>query len=76
MLQSHQIEELLLLVSSLDRRQLTRQFQNFRGSFPIDFTPQFLDSLSLERLQHIFLALCLQQQHVPSRAELTEAAVA
>ena len=69
MLQPLQIEELICVVSSLDRPSLVRQFQNFRGTFPVDFTPQFLNQLSVERLRHIFVALCLQNQHVPDMAE-------
>ena len=73
MLQPLQIEELICLVTSLDRRTLVRQFQNFRGNFPIDFTPQFLEQLSLDRLRHIYVALCLQNQHVPDMTEATAA---
>jgi hypothetical protein len=73
MLQSPQIEELICLVSALDRGALKRQFLSFRGNFPVDFTPDFLDKLSVDRLRHIFVALCLQNQHVP---ELEELAVA
>jgi hypothetical protein len=65
MLQAHQVEELICLVSALDRESLTRQFLNFRGSFPVDVTPEFIEGLSLERLRHIFVALCLQAQQVP-----------
>jgi hypothetical protein len=65
MLESHQVEELICLVASLDKPMLTGQFMDFRGSFPIDFTPEFLETLSVERLRHIFVALCLQAQLVP-----------
>jgi hypothetical protein len=68
MLQGSQIEDLICLVSSLDRPALTRQFLSFRGSFPVDFKPDFLDSLSVDRLRHIFVALCLQNQRVPETA--------
>jgi hypothetical protein len=72
MLQTPQIEELICLVSALDRRALTQQFMTFRGNrFPIDFTPEFLDRLSVDRMRHIFVALCLQHQHIP---DMTEAA--
>ncbi len=74
MLESHQVEELICLVSSLDKPTLTRQFLSFRGSFPVDFTPEFLNTLSIERLRHIFVALCLQAQQVPSSETLTTAA--
>ena len=65
MLESHQVEELICLVSSLDKAALTRQFLTFRASFPVDFTPEFLEGLPLERLRHIFVALCLQAHRVP-----------
>jgi hypothetical protein len=70
MLQPPQIEELVCLITSMDRPGLIRQFLRFQGTFPIDFTPEFLEQLTLERLRHIFLALCLQNQHVPQVAEM------
>ncbi len=74
MLESHQVEELICLVSSLDKPTLTRQFLSFSGNFPVDFTPEFLDGMSLERLRHIFVALCLQAQRVPMTEAMTTAA--
>ncbi len=65
MLQPEQVEELICLVSSLDRHALVRQFQEFDANFPVDFTPEFLQQIELDRLRHIFVALCLQCQHVP-----------
>jgi len=73
MLESHQVEELICIVSSLDREALTQQFASFRGSFPIDFTPEFLRGLSVDRLRHIFVAMCLQAQQLPELAEATAA---
>ena len=69
MLESQQVEELICLVSSLDKPTLKSHFLSFSGNVPVDFTPEFLDGLSLERLRHIFVALCLQSQHVPTAAE-------
>ncbi|HZZ42083.1 MAG TPA: hypothetical protein VFE58_04035 [Tepidisphaeraceae bacterium] len=69
MLQSDQIEELLCLISALDRDALTQQFQNYRGRFPLDFSPEFLHTAPLERLQHIFFAICLQNQHLPQACQ-------
>jgi len=74
MLEAHQVEELICLVSSLDKATITQQFLNFRGDFPVDFTPEFLDKLPLERLRHIFVALCLQVQRLPVPEALTTAA--
>jgi hypothetical protein len=69
MLQAPQVEELICMVSSLDRLTLTRHFLCFRGNFPVDFTPEFLDNLTVDRMRHIFVALCLQNQHLPEIAE-------
>lgn len=73
MLHPDQVEELICLVSSLDRAALVRQFREFRAGFPIDFTPEFLQATDLDRLRHIFVALCLQSQQMPV-AELADAA--
>ena len=65
MLASDQIEELICVLSTWDRETLVSQFSAFRSSFPVDFTPEFLGQLSVERLRHVFLAMCLQNQHLP-----------
>ena len=64
-LHCHQIEELIGIVSSLDRETLIEQFGSYRASFPVDFTHQFLEAQSTDRLQHLFLAMCLQSQRMP-----------
>jgi hypothetical protein len=66
MLQAEQVEELICLVSVLDRTTLIRQFSEFPARFPVDFTPAFLEKLPLDRVRHLFLALCLQCQHLPA----------
>ena len=73
MLQPEQVEELICVVSSLDRPALVRQFREFRATFPVDFTPEFLDTSDLDRLRHIFVALCLQCQQMPE-VEIADAA--
>ena len=65
MLDAHQVEELICLVSAMDREELVRQFRTFRGPFCVDFTDSFLQTTTLDRLRHIFVALCLQCQRVP-----------
>jgi hypothetical protein len=69
MLESQQVEELICLVSAMDRPTLVGQFRAFRASFPVDFTDQFLETTPVERLRHIYVALCLQCQHVPAMEE-------
>ena len=65
MLHSEQVEELVCLISSLDRPALTRQLLDFSGNFPVDFTPEFVAAQSTERLQHLLFALCMQCQYIP-----------
>ena len=69
MLESQQVEELICLVSAMDRPTLVGQFRAFRASFPVDFTDHFLETTPVERLRHIYVALCLQCQHVPVMEE-------
>jgi hypothetical protein len=65
MLHGEQVEELILLVSSLDKGALVRQFAQYPASFPLDFTPEFLDRQPVDRLRHLFVAICLQSQRLP-----------
>ena len=65
MLEPQQVEELICIVSAMDRQALAREFRASRATFPVDFTDEFLQNTPLERLRHIFVALCLQCQHVP-----------
>lgn len=66
MLHAEQIEELIALVSSLDRDALIHQFHHYPAKFPVDFSDDFLHTQPLDRLRHIFLAMCLQQQRMPT----------
>jgi hypothetical protein len=65
MIPAQQVEDLITLVSGLDRNSLLRQFQEYPASFPLDFTPDFLSHQPLERLQHLFVAVCMQSKKVP-----------
>ncbi len=69
MLMSDQVDELICLVAAMDRPTLVRQLSQYRASFPIDFTPEFLETTPLDRLRHIFVALCLQCQRMPQDAD-------
>jgi hypothetical protein len=60
------IEELVEMVSSMDRHAIVAQLQQAEARFPVDFTPEFLSSLDLDRLRHIYLALCIQCRRTPA----------
>jgi hypothetical protein len=43
-------------IAVLERNELTRRIKNFRGRFKLDFTEDYLNNLSVDRLRHILLA--------------------
>ena len=43
-------------IAALGRSELKRQIRGFRGRFKLDFTEDYLDTLSVDRLRHILLA--------------------
>lgn len=43
-------------IATLGRHELERRIRNFRGRFKLDFTPDYLSKLSVDRLRHILLA--------------------
>ncbi len=65
MLEQCQIDSLIDIVSAMNRDDVMRRLLDFRGRFPVDFTADYLDELSLDRLRHIFVALCLQSGQLP-----------
>lgn len=65
MLQAQQIEELISLVGAMEKATLIERIRAFRAPFPVDFTREFLETQSLDRLRHLYLALCLHAQQTP-----------
>jgi hypothetical protein len=49
-------EQTATSITSLDRDELKRRIKNFRGRFKLDFTEDYLNNLSVDRLRHILLA--------------------
>jgi len=43
-------------IAALGRDELKRQIKNFKGRFRLDFTEDYLNNLSVDRLRHILLA--------------------
>ena len=43
-------------IAALGREDVKRRIKNFRGRFKLDFSDDYLDGVSLERLRHILLA--------------------
>ena len=49
-------EQTATSIASLGRNELKRRIKNFRGRFRLDFTEDYLNRLSVDRLRHILLA--------------------
>ena len=43
-------------IATLNRPELNRRIKNFKGRFKLDFSEDYLNRLSVERLRHILLA--------------------
>ncbi len=50
------LEQTATSIASLGRDELKRRITNFRGRFRFDFTEDYLNNLSVDRLRHILLA--------------------
>jgi hypothetical protein len=49
-------EETSTSIAALDKDELKKRIKNFRGRFKLDFTEDYLNNLSVDRLRHILLA--------------------
>lgn len=49
-------EQTATLLAALDRNELKKRIKSFSGRFKLDFTENYLDDLSVDRLRHILLA--------------------
>ncbi len=49
-------EAVVSAIRALDRHRLVHELLNFKGALRLDFTEEFLNRLSDEKLRHILLA--------------------
>ena len=51
-------------IASLGRNELKKQIKNFKGRFKLDFSEDYLNHISVDRLRHILLAALINtKQH-------------
>ena len=62
------IEGLIARISTMTRAELTDALLNFPADFPMDFTREYLDRLTVERLQHLLLAAKFHQARKHAKA--------
>jgi hypothetical protein len=65
MLSPGQIREIVDQIKSMDREQIIVKLRSFQAPFPIDFTDSYLQTIPLEKLQHVFAGLCIHCQQMP-----------
>ena len=53
------IENLIRRITRMGRGELIRELRSLDCSFPIDFSDDYLNGMSVERLRHIILAASL-----------------
>jgi len=69
---SSRLEAQAVEIAGMDRPGLVAAIRGIDCGFPVDFTPEYLDKLDLDKLRHLYLALCLraearrQEEHAPS----------
>ena len=56
---SHRLENLAASIASLGKNQVRAKLKGFKGKFKMDFTEDYLNKLSLDRLRHVLLAAML-----------------
>ena len=50
------LESIAVSIASLNKPEVTRRLRNFKGRFSLDFSDDYLEGLSVDRLRHILLA--------------------
>ncbi len=52
-------EHSVVAIATLSREELKMQIKGFQDALKLDFTDDYLDAVSLDRLRHILLAVVL-----------------
>ena len=53
------VERTVAVIATLSRDELKTRLKDFQSSIKLDFTDSYLDTVSLDRLRHIVLAVAL-----------------
>jgi hypothetical protein len=65
MLGLEQVDQVICQLATWDRQTLMSELLAFQSKFPVDLTADYLATLSDDRIRHVFLAMCLQNQRLP-----------
>ena len=61
-------EQTATSIAALGKDELKKRIKNFKGRFRLDFTEDYLNNLSVERLRHILLAALINAKPHPLKA--------
>ena len=56
MVSRDRFEKTAVSIASLNKNQLKKKIRGFKGRFRLDFTEDYLNKLSVDRLRHILFA--------------------
>jgi hypothetical protein len=56
MVARNSLDNLATSIATLDKDEVKSRLKNFKGRFRLDFSEDYLDKLSVDRLRHILLA--------------------
>lgn len=56
------MEDLAARIARMERGELTRMLLSMDCTFPVDFSREYLESMSVDRLRHIVLAAGLHER--------------
>lgn len=59
-----QMEKLVSMISQMDRDELSKMLRSLQCEFKLDFTDDFLATVSIERFRHILIAAALHANNV------------
>jgi hypothetical protein len=57
------LDRIAVSIAALGKDEVKEKIKTFRGRFRLDFSEDYLDALSVERLRHILLAAMLTTVH-------------
>jgi hypothetical protein len=56
MVSRNSVDDLATSIASLGKEEVKQRIRTFKGRFRLDFTEDYLEKLSVDRLRHILLA--------------------
>jgi len=54
-------------IAEMDRPSLIKALRELKCDFKMDFDEEFLTGVSIERLRHILLAVCMHAHELPAQ---------